>query len=315
MQRKRVTWVAGIVVLLLAMGLGPVAFGFGLFDDLYGHTLHWDAADMPVRYMISTANMPSLPGFLDAMTIPFATWEAVPSAAITFQFLGTTSEAITNMSPDGINLISWITPGTDTVFMGGGAFGISSMQWFSTADGHILESDVHFNLTEGWSTTGQAGRADVQGVVTHELGHFMGIGHSTETEATMASGPTWFSVHPRLEETVEMRTLHDDDIEALSTIYPVPGVPFVAGGGGAAAGGGNGCFIATAAYGTPLATQVRSLSEFRDERLLTNAPGRWAVEQYERYGPSAAAVIEEHPLLKAAARTVLWPLAAACKDE
>ena len=57
-----------------------------------------------------------------------------------------------------------------------------------------------------------------------------------------------------------------------------------AGAGGSSAGGG-GCFIATAAYGTPLAKEVKYLSEFRDRYMLTNGLGTSMVRAYWKVGP------------------------------
>ena len=78
----------------------------------------------------------------------------------------------------------------------------------------------------------------------------------------------------------------------------------VSGGGG----GGGGCFIATAAFGSPLAGQVEILRKFRDRYLLTNAFGRKFVAWYYRVGPVAASYIKDKPLAKAAVRVALYPL-------
>jgi len=68
------------------------------------------------------------------------------------------------------------------------------------------------------------------------------------------------------------------------------------------------CFIATAAFGSPLAKQVEILRHFRDGYLLTNAFGRKFVAWYYRHGPIAAKFIKDKPVLKAAVRTALYPL-------
>ncbi len=79
-------------------------------------------------------------------------------------------------------------------------------------------------------------------------------------------------------------------------------------GPGGSGGGGGGCFIATAAFGTPLAKQVQVLRQFRDRYLLTNAPGRKFVAWYYRNGPVAAKFIQNRPLARAAAQAALYPL-------
>jgi hypothetical protein len=70
------------------------------------------------------------------------------------------------------------------------------------------------------------------------------------------------------------------------------------------------CFIATAAYGTPMAAEVLHLRTFRDRYLLTNAAGRAFVETYYRLSPSVADAIREHEILRRVVQTGLEPLVA-----
>lgn len=86
--------------------------------------------------------------------------------------------------------------------------------------------------------------------------------------------------------------------------------PPVAGGGG----GGGGCFIATAAYGTPMADDVRYLRAFRDEYLQTHEAGRWFVTQYYKYSPPLADYLRQHEDLRAVVRSALSPLVVMSKS-
>jgi hypothetical protein len=71
--------------------------------------------------------------------------------------------------------------------------------------------------------------------------------------------------------------------------------------------GAGGCFIATAAYGTPMAEQVQILREFRDEYLLTNVVGQAFVDFYYMVSPPIAEFITVHPSLKSIVRAGLFP--------
>jgi len=77
---------------------------------------------------------------------------------------------------------------------------------------------------------------------------------------------------------------------------------------GGAAGGGGGCFIATAAYGTPMANQVKILCEFRDRYLLNNFIGREFVKTYYKYSPTMADFIVQHEKIRFVCRLLLLPL-------
>ena len=70
------------------------------------------------------------------------------------------------------------------------------------------------------------------------------------------------------------------------------------------------CFVATAAYGSPLADEIWALRRFRDRYLMTNPAGRAFVDAYYSVGPYAADIIAEHPWMRTTTRIILTPLVA-----
>ena len=92
------------------------------------------------------------------------------------------------------------------------------------------------------------------------------------------------------------------------TVDRIDAGPPSAGAVGQVDGGGGGCFIATAAYGSPLAQEVQILRRFRDRYLLTRAPGRLVVATYYLLSPPLARWIAAHGSLRAAVRAPLRPI-------
>ncbi|MCX6124490.1 MAG: hypothetical protein NTV34_07035 [Proteobacteria bacterium] len=66
------------------------------------------------------------------------------------------------------------------------------------------------------------------------------------------------------------------------------------------------CFIATAAYGSPLHKNLKLFTWFRDHVLLNYNPGRIFVKWYYKNGPTAAKVVAGNPTLALAVRVLLW---------
>jgi beta-propeller repeat-containing protein len=73
-------------------------------------------------------------------------------------------------------------------------------------------------------------------------------------------------------------------------------------------GSTSGCFIATAAFGSPLAREVSVLRALRDQILVRSTAGRAVVRMYYRASPPLARVIERHETLRAVVRAGLHPV-------
>ena len=100
------------------------------------------------------------------------------------------------------------------------AFALTTV-WHRRSTGEILDADMDINERRGpygiCPIDGCIERTvDLENVVTHEMGHYLGLAHTQEAEATMFASAV-------AGETLK-RDLHADDIEGLCAIYP-PGEP------------------------------------------------------------------------------------------
>lgn len=76
-----------------------------------------------------------------------------------------------------------------------------------------------------------------------------------------------------------------------------------------------GCFIATAAYGTPMAAELNILRGFRDERLEPNVLGKQLVRFYYSVSPPIANMIAHSEGMKALVRFNLNPIVQILKSK
>ncbi|MFQ5436323.1 MAG: right-handed parallel beta-helix repeat-containing protein, partial [Anaerolineae bacterium] len=171
----------------------------------------------------------SLSAVIPAIQSSFQSWENVTPATIDFTYSGTTAQKQNN---DGTqNVVFW---GSGAAYIEEVAF---TLPTYDRTTEKIIDVDIFLNDDHTWKI-GQldwdTNIFDVQSVLTHEIGHLLGISHSSTNTSgvwhvypTMASYNFWSVNKPSQnaygkdasEQELEMRSLATDDRNACNYLY------------------------------------------------------------------------------------------------
>lgn len=156
-----------------------------------------------------------------------ATWEAVECGGrpigIDIEILAETSTCTGPLYRDGggnANTLMFVQDWGERMY-DPAAFAVTTV-WHRRSTGEILDVDVEVNERRGpYGICPEGGcsdmrTVDLENVLTHELGHYLGLAHSTEPDATMYASAI-------AGETIK-RDLSADDAEGICAVYP-PGRP------------------------------------------------------------------------------------------
>ncbi|HYF51992.1 MAG TPA: PKD domain-containing protein [Planctomycetota bacterium] len=213
-----------IVVLMSAALLGGSGFGaachaFVQFDQKTIWNLDTPrtgkVASNRIIWRQSTSVAKDNPNSFSGVQNAFDQWEGVDASRLAFTAGGSTSTAVNN-SGDTENVVAWTTSPSNDFSSNTLAICFSSFTVGTTSnfvDGDIIFNDRDFN----W---GPGGQGNVISVSLHEIGHFIGLNHTTDQKAVMFPFDKGFT------------TLQPDEVLAAQTLYP--GAAGAPGAGGVA---------------------------------------------------------------------------------
>ncbi|MBD89949.1 MAG: hypothetical protein CL940_06410 [Deltaproteobacteria bacterium] len=194
----------GLLALTLLFVQAPTAQGYVIIKTWKGMNKHWSGATVP--WTLENQGISNLTNdqFKEALQDAFDSWEAVGCATIDFTANGVKNGDPGNSIHATVNTNSWDPTVGEAL-----AYAVTD----NNGNGVISSADIVFNAVESeWtiSTNAPPGFNDVQGVMTHEIGHAIGIDHSRHFEATM-----FFS-----GGSSDLRSLETDDKNAACYLYP-----------------------------------------------------------------------------------------------
>ncbi len=215
-------WLCAVVAVLVFAQPLDAYLQFSVMRAGQTRALKWQR--IPVRWHAADRGAAGVSAseFQATMARAFGTWEAVPTAFIAFQFASLTGAE--PFDDDGMSVLGFQDQPDMERVLGATGFLVD------TVTGDIVEADIFFNSAFPWSTSaaGNPNRFDLESVAVHEIGHFLGLGHSAlgETEVrpeggrrVLASGAVMFPISFG-RGAIHDRTLQPDDIAGVSDLYP-----------------------------------------------------------------------------------------------
>jgi hypothetical protein len=170
-----------------------------------------------ITYRINPAQGSNITGarsLTSVFTGSFAAWDNLTTADISITQGADTSSTATysGNNPDFINILKTNMTQSEYLNVAGDALAVTLNVY--NDNGILVDSDILFNPGILYSTESAppADRYDLQSVTTHEIGHFLGLDHSSILSATM---------FPTIGEgTIYARVPSADEVSAIGLVYP-----------------------------------------------------------------------------------------------
>jgi hypothetical protein len=220
----------------LPQGTAVVRKGFEKFAfliDTEGIADRWFRFDQgrSVEWHVFEGGQPGLglDDTISAFQTALQTWNDDPRTDIRYEYVGTTDANAGFDDYDGVNTILFDDPHHDGLHAVPGSFtcpagGVIAIggPWFYSVNlpyhGYRVHESVEADIitNDGTQCLFQSNRTVAEEVFTHELGHTLGLGHTSDPDAIMFA-----SVH----NDGRGAALKQDDLDGIAEFYRVSGPP------------------------------------------------------------------------------------------